>query len=61
VSGSKPSDVTALLIQWQQGDAAALERLLRLVYVELHRLASGYLCGERSGHTLQPTALIHEA
>lgn len=49
------------VIQWQQGDAAALERLLRLVYVELHRLASGYLRGERPGHTLQPTALIHEA
>ena len=43
------------------GDPAALERLLPVVYQELRRLAAGYLRGERAGHTLQPTALAHEA
>ena len=44
-----------------QGDRAALDRLFPLVYQELRRQAAGYLRGERSGHTLQPTALAHEA
>jgi RNA polymerase sigma factor (TIGR02999 family) len=50
-----------LLAQWNQGDQKALEALVPLVYNELHRLAHGYLRGERSDHTLQTTALIHEA
>ncbi len=55
------SDVTQLLLAWQSGDRDALDRMLPLVYDELHRLAAGYLRRERSDHTLQPTALVHEA
>jgi RNA polymerase sigma factor (TIGR02999 family) len=54
-------DVTNLLQQWRAGDAAALERLLPLVYVELRHVARARLRDERTGHTLQPTALVHEA
>src|SRR5688572_32126103 len=50
-----------MLQQWSCGDSSAAERLTPLVYAELRRLAAGYLRGERPGHTLQPTALIHEA
>ncbi len=50
-----------MLQAWGEGDAAALEQLLPLVYDELHRLASAYLRGERRGHSLQTTALINEA
>src|SRR5262245_14502296 len=52
-------DVTALLYQWQQGDASALERLLPIVYDELRRVARARLRAERPGHTLQATALVH--
>jgi RNA polymerase sigma factor (TIGR02999 family) len=55
------TDVTILLENWRQGDAGALERLTPLVYSELRRLAANRLRMERGGHTLQPTALIHEA
>jgi RNA polymerase sigma factor (TIGR02999 family) len=55
------SDVTTLLHAWRAGDAAACERLIPLVYQELHRRAAAYLRHERPGHTLQPTALVHEA
>jgi RNA polymerase sigma factor (TIGR02999 family) len=44
-----------------QGDATAMDRLLPVVYAEMRRLAANYLRGERTGHTLQPTALVHEA
>jgi RNA polymerase sigma factor (TIGR02999 family) len=54
-------EITQLLLAWSEGDQAALEQLIPLVYDELRRLASGYLCGERPGHTLQTTALINEA
>jgi RNA polymerase sigma-70 factor (ECF subfamily) len=54
-------EITQLLLAWSDGDQAALERLTPLVYAELHRLAKGYMCGERPGHTLQTTALINEA
>ena len=47
--------------QWLGGDAPALSRALPEVYAELRRLAGGYLRNERAGHTLQPTALVHEA
>jgi RNA polymerase sigma factor (TIGR02999 family) len=50
-----------MLRQWSGGDSSAAEKLTPLVYAELRRLAAGYLRGERAGHTLQPTALIHEA
>jgi RNA polymerase sigma factor (TIGR02999 family) len=55
------SDVTALLRRWHEGDREALERLMPLVYQELRRIASRYLRRERPGHTLQSTALVHEA
>ena len=54
-------EVTRLLIQLTDGDHAALDELLSLVYAELRRLAASYLRRERQGHTLQPTALVHEA
>ncbi|HWQ54638.1 MAG TPA: sigma-70 family RNA polymerase sigma factor [Bryobacteraceae bacterium] len=53
--------VTQLLADWGRGDAGALERLTPLVYGELKRLAARYLRRERSDHTLQSTALVHEA
>src|SRR5947207_7000420 len=56
-----PSDVTQLLQQWSDGQAEALDRLLPQIYAELRRLASSYLRRERRDHTLQPTALVHEA
>ena len=60
---STPSqeEVTALLNDWTNGDQEALNRLMPLVYDELHRLASRHLRHERTGHTLQTTALVHEA
>jgi RNA polymerase sigma factor (TIGR02999 family) len=54
-------DVTALLDDWSRGDRRALDRLLPLVYAELRRVAARQLRRERTGHTLQPTALVHEA
>ena len=53
--------ITQLLIDWSDGDQAALEKLMPLVYDELRRLASNYLRRERASHTLQPTALVNEA
>ena len=61
LSGDEAPSVTELLGQWRAGDAHALDRLLPLVYQELHRLAAGYLKRERSEHTLQSTALVNEA
>lgn len=55
------SDVTTLLDRWNRGDQAAYQELLVLLYAELRQLAQGLLRGERDGHTLQPTALVHEA
>lgn len=56
-----PKTVTQLLLQWRAGDEQALNQLLPLVYDELRRLAGRYMQSERSDHTLQPTALVHEA
>src|SRR3954449_2024961 len=56
-----PRDVTALLGDWSRGNRTALNRLLPLVYAELRRVAARQLRNERAEHTLQPTALIHEA
>lgn len=53
--------VTALLIRWREGDPQALQALMPLVYDELRRLANYYLQRERGNHTLQSTALVHEA
>jgi RNA polymerase sigma factor (TIGR02999 family) len=55
------SPVTGLLIRWREGDPQALEDLMPLVYDELRRLAHHYLQRERPEHTLQSTALVHEA
>ncbi|MBK8268779.1 MAG: sigma-70 family RNA polymerase sigma factor [Planctomycetes bacterium] len=55
------SEVTRLLTEIRQGDANAAERLLPLVYEELRTLAGRLMRSERTGHTLQPTALVHEA
>lgn len=57
----RPQDVTVLLRAWGKGDKEALDRLMPLVYNELHRLAQGYMARERPGHSLQPTALVNEA
>jgi RNA polymerase sigma factor (TIGR02999 family) len=54
-------DVTQLLARWSSGDQGAMDQLFPLVYGELRRLASAYLRRERSNHTLQSTALVHEA
>ena len=54
-------EVTRLLIRLTEGEGAVLDDLLPLVYAELRRLAASYLRRERAGHTLQPTALVHEA
>jgi RNA polymerase sigma factor (TIGR02999 family) len=54
-------EVTQLLGQWSSGNQDALEQATELVYSELRRIASAYLRSERASHTLQPTALIHEA
>src|SRR5271157_4234434 len=53
--------ITRLLQAWSEGEQSALERLIPLVYEELHRLAHHYMAGERPGHTLQTTALLNEA
>lgn len=54
-------EVTELLIAWSQGDTEAFDRLVPLVYNELHRLAQSYMRKERDNQTLQTTAIIHEA
>lgn len=61
MSDSGPDDVTKLLIAWKSGNKDALDQLIPLVYQELHKLARSHLNRERGDHTLQPTALIHEA
>jgi RNA polymerase sigma factor (TIGR02999 family) len=53
--------VSQLLTAWTNGDPAARDELLPVVYAELRRLAHHYMAGERPGHTLQTTALVHEA
>jgi RNA polymerase sigma factor (TIGR02999 family) len=57
---SRTQEVTGLLLSWRQGDAAALDRLVPLVYDELRRVARGHLRREAPGHSLQATALVHE-
>ena len=60
MSAPSPHEVTGLLRAWSAGDEEALRKLMPLVYQELHRAARRYMAGERSGHTLQTTALINE-
>ena len=54
-------DITRLLGEWREGDTDAEEALVPLVYEELHRQARRLMAGERAGHTIQPTALVHDA
>jgi RNA polymerase sigma factor (TIGR02999 family) len=56
-----PGEITELLADWRNGNQAAFDRLLPLVYDELRRLASAYMRRERPDHVLQTTALVHEA
>lgn len=57
----RTAEITTLLTAWQAGDGRALEQLSPFIYEELRRLARGYFRGERPDHTLQATALVHEA
>ncbi len=61
MSGRPQHELTGLLHAWRSGDRAALDRLVSLVYGELHRLAHLYLARERPGQTLQTSALVNEA
>jgi RNA polymerase sigma factor (TIGR02999 family) len=56
-----PANFTQLLTEWRSGQPEALDRLTPLVYEELRRLARNYMRGERGSHTLQATAVVHEA
>src|ERR1700722_14090299 len=58
---SEDQPITTLLRDFAAGNKGALDRLMPLLYPELQRLARGYMRNERTGHTLQPTALVHEA
>ena len=61
VMATPPLEVTRLLHDWRAGDETARDQLLVVVYEELRKLAANYLRHERANHTLQPTALVHEA
>jgi RNA polymerase sigma-70 factor, ECF subfamily len=61
MSESPVPDLTQLLTAWSRGDESAQQKLIPLVYEELHRLAHTYMRRERENHTLQTTALVHEA
>lgn len=58
---SSPSEISGLLVDWSNGDHAALDRLMPLVEAELHRLAHSYMRRENPDHTLQTSALVNEA
>lgn len=57
----QPGEITQVLHRWSQGDQAAADELMTRVYAQLRQIAQARLSGERAGHTLQPTALVHEA
>jgi len=61
VTEDRTGQITALLQHWVQGDEKALNAMVPVVYKELQRLARQHLQSERPGHTLQSTALVHEA
>ena len=61
IAMTDPSEVTGWLVEWSNGDESAYEKLIPLVHAELHRLAHHYMSRERTGHTLQTTALVNEA
>ena len=58
---STPQQVTQLLAEWGRGSQAALDQLMPIVYAELHKMAKRHMNRQRPGHTLQTTALVHEA
>ncbi|MEN3334060.1 MAG: hypothetical protein V7641_3425 [Blastocatellia bacterium] len=58
---SSPQQISQLLVAWSNGDQAAIDQLMPLVYGELRQMAKRYMAGQPQGHTLQTTALIHEA
>src|SRR5580700_5217696 len=60
VEQSSAADITHWLLRWREGDQEALDRLTLLVYHQLRHIAAALLYKERPGHTLQPTALVHE-
>src|SRR5688572_32808753 len=59
--GRMPGPVTQLLIKWSDGDQAAMNQLVPLVYAELRRMAASHIRREQPEHSLQATALVHEA
>jgi RNA polymerase sigma-70 factor, ECF subfamily len=61
VAALSSTEVTKLLLAWNAGDELAFERLVPIVYRELHRIARRHMAGERPGHTLQTSALVNEA
>ncbi|HVE55522.1 MAG TPA: sigma-70 family RNA polymerase sigma factor [Pyrinomonadaceae bacterium] len=61
MEANRSQEVTVFLKAWSSGDRQAADRLMMLVYDEMRRLAASYLRQQRSDHTLQPTALVHEA
>jgi RNA polymerase sigma factor (TIGR02999 family) len=61
MAGPSGPQLTQLLEAWRKGDSDAADKLVPLVYAELRRMAASKLRSERGGHTLQPTALVHEA
>jgi RNA polymerase sigma factor (TIGR02999 family) len=60
VPPDNPEQITHLLVQWAGGDRSALDLVTAAVYGEMRKIADGYLRRERTGHTLQPTALVNE-
>src|SRR5262245_26617526 len=61
MGSDSPPDITLLLAQWSRGDRSALNQLTPLVHDQLRQIAQRQMRRERPGHTLQPTALVHEA
>ena len=60
MDANRPGEITQILHEWREGHREAFDRLMPLVYHELRNIATGLMRRERSGHTLQPTALLHE-
>ena len=61
MASSSQEEITQLLVAWSHGDKESVDKLVPLVYEELRRMANRYLADERTGHTLQPSDVVHEA
>ena len=61
MAGQSAENITQLLVRWHEGDQSAFDRLMPLVYDELHKLARNYLRRENRNRTVEPTALVHDA